>query len=136
MNEMNLNKNKENQQEAEKNLKKIFDDLNKLNLQKYKNQKFKELLMNFNTILDPMTKLHPYDKIVLIYENLIENAILLYSLNPNKEMLEISKKFQKQAEEFFELVIKPLFNDKEAQSIEEEKIKKLEEFMENLHIEL
>lgn len=136
MNEMNLDKNKENQQEAEKNLKKIFENLNKLNLQKYKNQKFKEHLMNFNTVFDPITKLHPYDKIILIYENLIENAILLYSLNPNKEMLEISKKFQKQAEEFFKLVIKPLFNDKEAQSIEEEKIKKLEEFMNNLNIEL
>jgi len=134
MNEMNLDKT--DQQEAEKNLKKIFENLNKLNLQKYKNQKFKELIMNFNTVFDPMTKLHPYDKIVLIYENLIENTILLYSLNPNKEMLEISKKFQKQAEEFFELVIKPLFNDKEAQSIEEEKIKKLEEFMNNLNIEL
>ena len=136
MSEMNLDKNKENQQEAEKNLKKIFENLNKLNLQKYKNQKFKEHLMNFNTVFDPITKLHPYDKIILIYENLIENAILLYSLNPNKEMLEISKKFQKQAEEFFKLVIKPLFNDKEAQSIEEEKIKKLEEFMNNLNIEL
>jgi len=124
-----------------KDLKDILIDLKNLNLQKYKNPEFKKKLLEFNNITDVMQKLHPYDRLILIYENLIENSLLLYSLNPNKEMLEISKKFENQARDFYEKVIKIIFNNpdnpnSEAKKIEEDKIKKLEEFMNSINIEL
>jgi len=118
------------------NIKDIFKDFESINLNKYKHPLFKKKLYEFKNIIDPIIKLKPEEKVLLIYENMIEDFILLYSLEPSKEMAEYCKKLFFQAKDFYKYVVSEYFKDSNISDLEKEKINKLEEFMKDMEIDL
>ena len=120
---------KENQREG-------IDFLNHFELHKYKNKNFKEKLNHFESIKDSIIRLAPDEKIILVFENMIENFILLYSLNPTQTHLNYIKFLFDQTREYYKGFVKPYFDKTALNDIEKDKIKKLEKFMEEMEIDL
>jgi len=118
----------------EKSLTDLFNQLKSMNFQKYK--AFKQNLCQVEDLTD-LLKLSPEIKLILFYENLLENALLFKNLFPEKESDEVIKKILKQAEDFYNIILLPFLKRNEAiANSEKEKIKKLKEFIQELDIDL
>ena len=119
---------------SKKNFNDLFNQLLSMNFQKYSN--FKEDLYKIENLTD-LLKISPEMKIILFYENLLENALIFKNLFPEKESDEIIKKIIQQAKDFYNIILLPFLKRNEAlANTEKEKIKKLEKFMKELDIDL
>ncbi len=102
---------------------------------KYTIKPLKEKLYQAEDVTD-IQLLSPIEKAIIIHENMLENALLLQTLFPDKKIDEAEKLFL-QAKAYFNSFLKPFLKLNGLNyDLEQEKIKKLEEALKNMDISL
>jgi len=128
--------NMENKNDLEKNNMSGFK-IRDLNFYKYSDD-FKDKNKKIKNILDIIINLEDLEKAILIFENMLENSFLFYSLFPNPKINTLSRKLYDEAIEYYENFLSSyienikLKEDNEKTSEEIRKINELEKFMKEI----
>jgi uncharacterized protein YbcI len=134
-----MNNTNNTNKDLDKKLQDIVKKFKELHFNKYEDGSFKihEKICNAKNILDVLKTLTPIEKLILFYENQLENILLYRNVFPVPEAESAIKILLEQAQSFYEGILEPLVNqEQEIKKQELQKIKKLEEFMKDIDINL